>query len=188
MRRILAAGIVPATLLLVALSVQQTSLGAFRATTPSTSNRVAAGTVTLSDDDSNGAMFINVGGLSRGSTGASCIKVTYGGSLPAKVVARTGTFTAPQPIDAAITIVIDEGTGGAFRDCAGFTKTAEIYNGTIAAFITGKTSFATGVGSWTPSGPGSRTYRITYTVDPSAPASVQNTSTNFMIVWVAENT
>ncbi len=181
------AGTVPVTLAVVAFSVQQTTLSAFRSTTPNTGNRLAAGTVSLSDDDSATKMF-SATGLQRGDSASKCIVVTYNGSLAASVklyvTASSGTLAS------YLDLTIDEGSGGSFAGgCGGFTTSSTIYTGTLASFASTKTDFASGVGSWNPGGSGqTRTYRITYTLNVSAPSSAGNTSATADLRWEARNT
>ena len=59
--------------------VWQSSYSAFSATTSNPTNNWSAGTVALSDDDSNTAMF-TASNLKPGATGTKCIAVTSTGS------------------------------------------------------------------------------------------------------------
>src|SRR2546423_3776093 len=66
--------------LISAAVVWQSSRAAFFATTENHNNRFSAGTVTLTDNDSDGAMFTALA-IKPGDGGSACVKVTYGGSL-----------------------------------------------------------------------------------------------------------
>src|SRR5262245_62453153 len=92
-------------------------------------------------------------GLKPGSTGAKCIVVTSTGSL-ASTVKLYGTSPATtNQLSTYLNLTVEEGNGGTFAGgCSGFTATGTAYSGTLAAFGTGKTDFATGVGTWAPTG------------------------------------
>ena len=65
---------------LVGLIVGAGTWSAFTATTANPNNTFAAGTVTIGDNDANGAMF-SLAGLIPGNSDSGCIQVTYTGSL-----------------------------------------------------------------------------------------------------------
>ena len=74
----------------------------------------------------------------------------------------------------------------------GFTPASTsgtLYNGTLAAFGTGSTNFATGLGTWAPTGSASesRVYRFTYTVSSTAPNTVQGGTAALGFTWEAQN-
>ena len=73
--------------------------------------------------------------------------------------------------------------------CAGFTGGSTVFDSTLASFGTTKTSFATGVGSFAPSGTGSETksYRLTYTLSSSAPDTAQGGTAALGFTWEAQN-
>ena len=172
----------PAAFLASAGLVWQASYSAFSATTTNASNNWATASVTLTDDDANSAMF-NATGLQGGSTGSKCIVVTYGSASPATVkLYGTATGTLGSYLD----ITIEEGSGGTFADCTGFTSGGTIFTGTLAGFATGSSSFATGVGTFAPTGSGqSKTYKITYTVQSDNAA--QGTSASATFTWEAQS-
>jgi hypothetical protein len=159
------------------------SSAAFTATTDNAANNWTAGTVTLGDDDSNGAMFAATN-IRPGSTGEKCIKLTYNGSLSASVkLYGTAVSGALSPY---IDLVVEEGSGGNFGSCTGFVASATDYTGTLAAFGSGKTDHASGVGSFAPTGAGQqKTYRIAYTVNASTPDSAQGAAANATFTWEA---
>jgi hypothetical protein len=174
---------VPVTLLASAGLVWQASTAAFSASTATPSNSWTAGTVALVDDDANAAMFTATG-LRPNDTGTKCIAVTYNGSLTSAVklyAASTGTL-APY-----LNLTVEEGTGGSFGSCAGFSATSTLYNGTVSGFAAANTSYASGVSSWTPTGSGqSRSYRFVYTVQDNNAA--QGLTANATFTWEAQNT
>jgi hypothetical protein len=189
-KRLLALASVPVALLASGAMVWHASYSAFSSTTSNPTNNWAAGTVALTDDDSNTAMF-NATSLKPGSTGSKCIAVTSTGSLPSAVKLYGTSYATTNTLAANITITVDEGTGGTFAGgCAGFTSSSQIYNGLLSAFGTGKTNYATGVGSWAPTGSASDTkvYKIVYTVSASAPDTVQGGTAAIGFTWETQNT
>lgn len=88
-----------------------------------------------------------------------------------------------------LNLTVEEGTGGTFSSCAGFTGGTSIYSGTLASFGTTKTGFATGVGSWAPTGTASETksYRITYTLSSSTPDTAQGGTAALGFTWESQN-
>ena len=59
----------------------------------------------------------------------------------------------------------------------------------MSTFGTTKTSFATGVSSWAPTGSGSETkaYRITYALSASTPDSAQGGTAALGFTWESQN-
>lgn len=164
--------------------VWQSSTAAFSGTTSNAANSWAAGTVSLTDDDTATAMF-TASGLVPGSTGTKCITVTYGGSANAyiRLYSSANTGATLQPY---LDIVIEEGTGGSFGSCAGFTPTTSLATGTLAAFTSTNTSWATALGSGAVVTTGqARTYRITYTLNASTPDAQQGASSTATFQWEA---
>jgi hypothetical protein len=178
---------IPVTIGLLAASavVWQTSRAAFSGTTDNAANSWAAGSVSLSDDDSAAAMFAATG-LVPGSTGQKCIRVTYGGSVTAAlklyVSANSGV-----PLQSYIDLVIEEGTGTAtFASCTGFTSTSTLYTGTLAAAATANNAYASGWSSWSPTGATqNRTYRFSYTLNAATPDAQQGNTSTATFQWEA---
>ena len=183
---------VPAALLASGALVATASYSAFSATTSNPTNNWSVGTVALSDDDTNIAMFTATG-LKPGSTGTKCIAVTSTGSL-ASAVKLYGTAPATtNALSSSINLTVTQGTGGTFGSCAGFTALAtgsSVYTGTLAAFGTTATGYGTGLGTWAPTGTASdtRVYQFTYTVDPAAPNATQGGTAAIGFTWEAQNT
>lgn len=189
---------IPLGMLLSALIVAQSSYAAFSATTVNPTSSWAAGTVALSDDDANSALFTVAAGLLRpGSTGQKCIAVTSSGTVPSEVrlYATAATFAQTNGLADAMTLSVDIGTGGGFSTCTGFTSTATIYSGTLTGF-TARAAYGTGAviapaaGSWTPTGtaPEGRVYRFTYTLPSTAPNSVQAGTAALGFTWETQST
>ncbi|WP_080127907.1 MULTISPECIES: hypothetical protein [unclassified Actinoplanes] len=149
-------------------------------TTSSGGNSLSAGTVALSDDDSAGAMF-SATGIKPGDNGQRCITVTYNGTVASlvKVYAATSISTLHPYLD----MVIEQGNGGSFANCGGFTGSA-IYTGTLSAL---GTSFAGGAGTWAPALSGStQVYRISWTLLDNYAA--QSKAAILAFTWEAQST
>jgi hypothetical protein len=171
--------------------VWQASYSAFSATTSNPTNNWTAGTVALSDDDAGTAMFTATG-LKPGSTGTKCIAVTSTGSLASTVKLYGTSPTTTNALSSSLNLTIVQGTGATFASCTGFTPLgtgSSVYTGTLAAFGSSATSFATGLGTWAPTGTASETrvFQITYTLDPAAPNTVQGGTASVGFTWEAQN-
>jgi hypothetical protein len=188
-KRVVAAASVPIAMVASGALVWHASYSAFSATTANPTSNWAAGTVALSDDDSNTALF-NATSLKPGASGTKCIAVTSTGTLPSNVKLYGTSYATTNGLAANITLTVDEGTGGSFAGgCGGFTSASQIYNGTLSAFGGTKTSFATGVGSWSPTGSASETkvYKFTYTLSTTTPDTAQGGTAALGFTWEAQN-
>jgi len=172
--------------------VWQASYSAFSAPTSNPTSNWAAGTVALADDDAGTALF-SASGLKPGSTGQKCIAVTSNGTLPSTVkLYGTGAATT-NALSSSINVTITQGTGGTFlNNCSGFTPLgtgSSVFTGTLATFASASTSFATGLGTWAPTGsaPETRVFQLTYTLDAAAPNSVQGGTAALGFTWEAQN-
>lgn len=167
--------------------VWQRSEAAFTGTTSNPSNTWSVGTVSLTDDDAGAAMF-NAAGLFPGSTGQRCLVVTYGGSVAAAVrmyVPATTGATILEHLD----LVVEEGAGGSFDDCAGFTPSSTVFSGTLQTAATDHGAYDDGWSGWEPTGAAqSRTYRITYTLNAATPDTEQGQSATATFQWEARTT
>jgi hypothetical protein len=171
--------------------VWHASYSAFSATTANPTNNWSAGSVALSDDDSNAAMF-SATNLKPAATGTHCIAVTSSGSLPSAVELYGTNAATTNGLSSYINLTITQGTGGGFGSCTGFSPLgsgASVYSGTLAGFGGSATSYATGVGNWAPTGSGSETrvFQFQYTVSASAPNSVQGGTAALGFTWEAQN-
>lgn len=191
-RRLISWAAVPAALLLSGGLVATASYSAFSATTSNPTNNWTSGSVTLTDDDNDTAMF-NATNLKPGSTGTKCIAVTSTGSLASAVKLYATTPATTKSLSTYLNLTVTQGTGGGFASCTGFTPLAtgsSVYAGTLAAFGTSATSYATGLGTWAPTGTASETrvYQFTYTLDAAAPNSSQGGTASVGFTWEAQNT
>ncbi|HEY2714637.1 MAG TPA: hypothetical protein VGI73_00295 [Solirubrobacterales bacterium] len=168
---------------------------AFSSQTDNPGNVITAGTVTLEDNDGGSALY-TMSAAKPGEGKASCIKVTYKGSLPATV--KVFTPSTISELGPYVNLKIEAGTqaSSTFPSCEGFTPAATgatVYEGTLSAFAIEKSNFATGI----PSFPASATkwennnsvvYRVTATLSASAPDSAQGKTTGtHLIRWEAQN-
>jgi len=168
---------------------------AFSSQTDNPGNVVTAGTVKLGDNDEGSALYA-LTAAKPGDSQASCIKVTYTGSLDANV--RIYTPSTIGELGSSVNLKVEPGTQTtpSFPSCSGFTPDSggPLFEGTLAAFATEHNSFATGVAD----NPGTVAtkwatndavvYRVTATLSASAPDSAQGKTTGAHIIrWEAQN-
>ena len=183
---------IPVALLVSGLAIGGASYSAFSATTSNPTNNWAAGTIALSDDDSNTAMF-TVTGLKPGSTGTKCIAVTSTGSLPSTVKLYGTSPTTTNALAGSLDLVITQGTGGSFAGgCGSFVPLgtgSNVFTGTLATFGSTYTNFSNGAGTWAPTGSASETrvFQFTYTLDPAAPSTTQGGTAAIGFTWEVQN-
>ncbi len=181
----------PASLVVVSVLVVTSSVAAFTSTTNNTGNSFTAGTVQLVDDDLSAVMF-TVADMVPTQTVSDCITVTYQGSVanPAAVKLYSGGYTDSGDFATYLNVTIEEGTGGTFGNCTGFTLENTIESGgTVFDFDAAHTNYATGAGVWDPaSTPESKTYRITVELDAAAPDAEQGESVTAMtFTWEVQS-
>ncbi len=171
--------------------VGQASYSAFSARVNNQGNNFAAGTVVLADDDSGTALF-SLSNLKPGSSGSRCIAVTSTGSLPSAVKLYATDAATTKALATYVSWTVTQGTGGTFSSCSGFTALTSgsaVYSGTLAGFTGAATTYATGVGSWAPTGNASdtRTFQLAYAVSSSTPDTAQGGTATFGLTWEAQN-
>jgi hypothetical protein len=157
----------------------------FTATTTSPGNSWTAGTVALGDDDSGSALF-SAAGLVPGDQAENCLTVDYTGDVATAVKLYATSFTDPGSLAQYLHLVVQEGSGGGYGDCTGFVPSSGIWTGTLDGFASGATDFGSGVGGWTPSGAGSRVYRIAWTLDAATPTAMQGTTVGLTFRWESQ--
>ena len=189
--RLLSLVAIPVAIVAGTATIATTSYSAFKSTTSNPTDSWASGSVALSDDDANTAMF-TAANLKPGSTGTKCIAVTSSGTLPSTVRLYGTSATTTNSFSSYLNISITQGTGGGFGSCTGFTALgtgANVYTGTLAGFATASTNFSNGAGSWAPTGTGSevRVFQFTYTVDAATPDTAQGSSAALGFTWEAQN-
>ena len=169
------------------------TFSAFSATTVNPGNSFAAGTVVISDNDANAAMY-TIANAAPTVAVMRCIRVTYTGTLPSTV--KLYASTAIGAIGPFVDLVIDKGTmpvATAFPNCTGFVADAggSIFTNTLGNFGTTRTNFVNGVQAF----PGVQTawnqndtlvYRFTLTLQNNA-AATGLTSGLHDFTWEAQN-
>ena len=165
--------------------VWQGTNAVFSSTTSSSSNSWTLGSVTLADDDLGSAMF-SVGGLTPGDDGENCLTVDYTGDVSTAVKLYAAASSDASSVAQYVDLVIEEGTGGGFGDCTGFSSTGSAYTGTLANFTATTTDYGSGVGSWAPSAAASTVYRIGYTLNAATPTGKQGAVTTVTFQWESQ--
>lgn len=182
---------VPVAIILSGATIGTASYAAFSATTTSPTSNWAAGTVALTDDDAATALFTATN-LEPGSTGTRCIAVTSSGSLPSDVRLYGTSAATTNALSSHITLTVTQGTGGTFAGgCGGFTALpsgSSVYSGSLADFGATATGYASGLGTWAPTGaaPETRVFRFTYTLDAAAPNTTQGGTAALGFTWEAQ--
>ena len=141
------------SLLTVVVMGSLAAFGTFSAFSHSTSNpgnNFDIGTVNITDNDANSALY-EVPNAGPGTTDVSCIEVTYGGTIPSDVRLYVAQDINPAAGD-LIDLTIEKGTATAFdEDCAGgaagFTPDAApaVYSGTLDDFQEDHNDWDTGL-------------------------------------------
>lgn len=184
-RRRLAAALVAVLALVVGAFVMEGTRSAYSVPTSNASNSLAAGTVSLTDDD-GGLALVSLTGLKPGDSGSRCIRVSYGGSLESsvKLYATASSGTLGQ----YVSLTIQEGSGAGYGACSTFSPESIAYAGRLDAFLSSRTAYSTGIGSFSPLGSTeTRSYRVTYAVDADAPDAAQGTTQSFDLRWEARS-
>jgi hypothetical protein len=181
----------------VVLPVGGATLAAYTGDTPSSGNRIEAGSVDLRDNDS-GSGLLSLSGAIPGDNDSGCIKVTYQGSLPS-TVKLYGT-TGGTGLDQYLMLKVTRGTyGGAdpgYKSCAGFQPDATdylgagagvVYNGTLQDYAD---DYATavadppgGAATWTTGE--QHVYKLEVTLQPNLAAQGKTATQTF--TWEARN-
>ena len=94
-------------------------------------------------------------------------------------------------LDANLNISVDVDYGKQDTNCVGFPGApVNIYNNTLANAAANVNNYATGVGTWAPTGtpPEYSTYRITWTVPAGAPNTIQGGTASATFTWESQNT
>ncbi|MFN8052603.1 MAG: hypothetical protein U0Q22_14245 [Acidimicrobiales bacterium] len=165
--------------------VWSASDAAFSGTTTNGTNNWTAGAVAITDDDSGSAMF-NVSGLVPGGTGSKCLTVTYGGNVTSNVRLYASSVSTTLAMNTYLNMKIEEGTGGSFASCAGFSATSTLFDNTLSNLTA--TTYGTGLSSWAPTGAAqAKTYRFTYTLSAATPNSVQGGTSAETFTWEAQS-
>ena len=171
------------------------TFSAFSSTTSNDGNSFSAGSVTISDNDSNSAMY-TVSNAKPGDSATSCITVSYGGSLAANVKLYTASTIGS--LGSHLTLTITQGTGTVSfgSACTNFTPDgsgAQIYNGTLSNFAATYSNYASGLSltnasaSTTWSNGDSRVYKFQITLPSSDTTGSGLNTGSHSYTWEAQN-
>jgi hypothetical protein len=191
MASVLGRTITPLALLAGCAMVFQASHAAFTATTSNPSDTWSAGQIGLSDDDGTTAMF-TVTNAKPGDTGSKCIVVTSPSTqtyTTAVKIYASSVATPTNNLDANLTVKIEEGTGGTFSNCTGFSASATLFNNTLSTFTSTYTNYTNGLATnFSPTGGTnqSKVYKFTWTVSAGAANSVQGGTAGTGFTWEAQ--
>ena len=167
----------------VMVGVFLVSWAAFSDTTSNATNNWNDYDVQIVDDDSGSAMF-NPLNMAPNDVVVKCIVVTYQGSLVPADMSFYGTSGGS--LDAYLDLTIEEGSGGSFGDCTGFSSSSTVFYNTLANFAATHTNFGNGITGWSPAvNPEFLTYRFTLTLQENNLA--QGLSTTGTITGEAQN-
>jgi hypothetical protein len=179
----------PMAVLLAGFMVWQGSQAAFVAETFNAGNNWTAGSVILTNDGTGGAMF-SIGSLVPGQTDSHCIVVTAEGV--AGVVKFYTQNNVSDGLQNNITMKVEQGTGGSYGDCTGFSPTVTEATQPLAALFA-HSSYATGILPWTTTaGTTTKSYRFTWTFDttgltPAEVNALENKSVRTDMEWELQN-
>jgi hypothetical protein len=168
---------------------------AFSSQTDNPGNVVTAGSVTLSDNDGDSALY-SLTAAKPGDSAVSCIQVSYSGSLAATI--KLYTPSSIGALGPQVNLQIEPGTqtSPSFPSCSGFTPDAggPLFSGTLSSFAASNNSYANGLTdnpgtsatSWTSGS--TVVYRVTATLSASALDSAQGQTTGSHVLrWEAQN-
>jgi hypothetical protein len=175
-------------LLLAVTVVWQSASAGFTDPTAPVRAGFGTGTIALTDDDAAVRLFTATD-LKPGDTATRCIAVTSTSTLPVDVRLYVTGRSSTNQLSRWTTISVRVGTGGSSSSCSGFTAnpTTALWTGSLATFPAD--SWDVGVQGWTTTNTtgaqatAKRTYQVTYTLDPSTPATVQSGTAAATFVW-----
>lgn len=172
-------------LLIVSILVITRSRAALSTQSADADVSLVAGSVELSDDDSGTSLF-SVEDMVPGRPERDCIVVSYEGNV-VPVIVHLST-EAEGPLASLLRVQVQRGSGGSFHDCAGFTPTETVYEGTLSD-LSGR---ASGVEAFTvDESPHTETFRFSFTLTdvPDTPADgspEDQASASARFVWEAD--
>jgi predicted ribosomally synthesized peptide with SipW-like signal peptide len=164
-------------------------LAAFSDSTSNAGNSFTAGTVTLTDNDGNVALYTNTTEAQPGVNYDRCIRVTYAGSLDAGVRLYTSAISAD---GSQVNVQVDKSATGSQADCSDFGAATNVYAETsLSAFGSSHSSYSNGLSV----NPGSATKWVqndvvTYRFRLSIPDLEANEGVSidpFELTWEARN-
>ena len=167
----------------------------FSATTESTGNTFAAGTVTISDNDA-GSAVVSLSSAAPGDASTGCIRVTNTGSMGVQV-RLYGTVSGDLAPYLSLTVTRGTDSSPSFNSCAGFTADGTdyigagagvTYSGTLGAY---PSTYGSGIldptsgapVTWSPGQSVSYRYRAELQNDTAA----QGKTATVTFTWEARN-
>lgn len=193
-RRALRAATPLAALLVAALLIWQGSNAAFSATTDNTNDAWATGSLTLTNNGggtsylgTTAALFTE-NNLKPGDTGAKCITVHSGGTLPGNLSLYRGTISGTNSaalaavLDVTVDAVAVSATTNVQANCTGYTggTGGAVYGGTLNDM---PSTYAAAADTAVAGGPQRVVYRIGWTVNSGAGNAVQSSSAQANLIW-----
>lgn len=134
---------------LMGMLVAMATWAAFSDTTVNSGNTFTAGSVSITDNDSDVALYNAQTNAAPGASDNGCIKVTFDGSLDSTVKLYGSNNLNANNLDDQLTLEITSGSGNATpSDCSAFTTSetaGNIYSGSLAAFMSARNSYANGL-------------------------------------------
>lgn len=181
---------VPVAVIASGAIISTASYSAFSATTSNPTSNWSTGTVQLTDDDADVALF-SASNLVPGDSGTKCITVTSKGSAPSAVRLYGTSATTTNSLSSYLDLTVQQGTGGSSASCDSFTpssQNAQVFSGTLADFASQRTGYANGAPTWSPTGTTteSRSFKFTYTLNQSTPNSGQDSRAAIAFTWEAQ--
>ncbi|HEU4349241.1 MAG TPA: TasA family protein [Actinoplanes sp.] len=179
-----------ASALVFGLVASGATWSAFNAQTSNAANSFNTGTVAITDNDVDSAMF-TVSGMRPGTAVSKCIKVTYTGTLTAGVKFY-GATTAGTGLESYLQLSVTRGTSsGAFSDCTAFTADSTnhsglgagvLYSGLLSGF---PATQGAGVTDPTAAWATNESHWYKFTVDVTDTNDAQNKSATETFTWDA---
>jgi len=170
--------------------VWQGSQAAFTASTRNAGNSWSTGSVMLTDDDQGAAAF-TVENMVPGQTGQKCIVVTSQSNVEGEVRAYTQNLVSSRGLEDRIFFDLEQGTGGSFNDCTGFTPSANaVPELPLSELAEVNHDFETGGAVWETAGEAGETqsYRGTWRFDTTGMTqeqvnALQGARVSIDLVW-----
>ncbi|HEX7464711.1 MAG TPA: TasA family protein [Actinomycetota bacterium] len=164
------------------------TFSAFSSTTSNDNNSFEAGTVYITDNDNNVAMY-QVANAAPGDSDVSCITVTYLGTLDASVVLYATGIVGP--LAPYVDVTVEQGTSSSpFDSCATFVAGSTLFSGTLATFpSTYAGGLSTGPSPWVTNDAVSYRFTVTLQDDNAANGGVAGPLSTgaHSFVWEAQN-
>ena len=143
---------------------------------------LSTGSVELTDDDAGSSLFA-VDDMVPGRPERDCIVVSYEGNVLPVTIGLSSE--AEGALAGLLDVQVERGTGGAFQDCAGFTPTETVYEGTLA----GLADRADGVEAATVTEtPAAETFRFTFELTgvPETATDEADATASARFIWQAD--